>query len=261
VLARLLAEIRTGHEHMKEMMYANQAKADASLKEIKEDMKANQAKPDAHGEADREHMQQMMTKIETDQEEMMARMDANQERMNASLRRKIQSGQAEMRSIVNAWIVDMKDDRREIMSYQVTSEACLDSKEINPGDMESEVEHREIRTEEASVTSSGTMKKRRRGLHLAAERHGEPKELTRRNCGSRRKLCAACRKVSRLARVAWRKRNIVRNKCTMAKAERGIRRVGTFRERVWKRHEDRKGMKDLGGGRPRYLKKRDLKKL
>jgi hypothetical protein len=26
------------------------------------------------------------------------------------------------------------------------------------------------------------------------------------------------------------------------------------------RHDGRKGMKDLGGGRPRYLKKRDLKK-
>jgi hypothetical protein len=41
---------------------------------------------------------------------MMARMDDNQERMIASLREEIQSGQAEMKSIVNAWRADMKDD-------------------------------------------------------------------------------------------------------------------------------------------------------
>jgi hypothetical protein len=32
MLARLLAEIRSGQEHMKETMDANQAKADANLK-------------------------------------------------------------------------------------------------------------------------------------------------------------------------------------------------------------------------------------
>jgi hypothetical protein len=36
------------------------------------------------------------------------------------------------------------------------------------------------------------------------------RELTRRNCGSRRNLAAACRKVSRRATVAWRKRNAFR---------------------------------------------------
>jgi hypothetical protein len=82
-------------------------------------MNANQAKTDAHREGDREHMQQMMTKIETDQEEMMAGMDANQERMNASLREEIPAGHVEMKSIINVWIADMKDDRRETMSCQV----------------------------------------------------------------------------------------------------------------------------------------------
>jgi hypothetical protein len=43
-MARLRAEKRTGQERMKEIMDANQAKADTSLKGIKEDMKANQAK-------------------------------------------------------------------------------------------------------------------------------------------------------------------------------------------------------------------------
>jgi hypothetical protein len=55
--------------------------------------------------------------------------------------------------------------------------------------------------------------------------------------------------------VAWRKRNIVRNKWTRAKAERGIRRVWTLRERVQMRHKGRKGVKDIGSVQPQYLKK------
>jgi hypothetical protein len=114
-----------------------------------------------------------------------------------------------MRSIVNACLADMKDDRKETVSCQVTA-ACLDSKELNPEDMESEVEHRDIPTEEAAVKSSGTVKKRYRGRHKAVGRRGEPKELTRGDCGSRRKLAAACRKMFYRAAVEWRKRNVFR---------------------------------------------------
>jgi hypothetical protein len=44
-------------------------------------------------------------------------------------------------------------------------------------------------------------KNRHRNQHLAAGRRGEPEELTRGDCESRRKLAAACRKVSR--RKQW----------------------------------------------------------
>jgi hypothetical protein len=80
----------------------------------------------------------------------------------------------------------------------------------NPEEMESEAEYWEVHTEEATVKSFGAVKKRHRGQHLAAGQHGEPKELTQGDCGSRRKLDAACRKVSRHAAVARRKRNIFR---------------------------------------------------
>jgi hypothetical protein len=72
----------------------------------------------------------------------------------------------------------MKKDWKETISCQLTTAVCLDSKELNSEDMESEVEHQEVCTEEATVKSSGTMKKRHRGQRLAAGRHGEPKELT-----------------------------------------------------------------------------------
>jgi hypothetical protein len=77
-----------------------------------------------------------------------------------------------------------RDDRKETMSCQVTTAACLDSKE----DIEPEVEHREVPMEEAAVKSSGTIKKQHKGRHLAAGRRREPKGLTLGDCGSRRKL-------------------------------------------------------------------------
>jgi hypothetical protein len=133
--------------------------------QIKEHMNAN-------GNIDRENLKEMM-------EEMM---NANQAKKNANLKEmteEIKSGQAEMRSIVNAWRADIrKKDRKETMPCQVTTTACLDSKELNPEDMESEVEYREVHTEEVAVKSSGAMKKRHRGWDLAEGRCGEPKELT-----------------------------------------------------------------------------------
>jgi hypothetical protein len=72
----------------------------------------------------------------------------------------------------------MKKHRKETVSCQVVMAACLESKKLNPEDMESRVEHREVPTEEAAVKSSGAMKKRHRGQHLAAGRCGEPKKLT-----------------------------------------------------------------------------------
>jgi hypothetical protein len=60
------------------------------------------------------------------------------------------------------------------------------------------------------VKSSGRTKKRHRGRHLAEGRRGEPKELTRGDCGSRRKLIAVWRKVFRFAAVALCKGNFFR---------------------------------------------------
>jgi hypothetical protein len=111
---------------------------------------------------------------------------------------------------MDAWIANMRDNWKETMSCQVTMEVCLDSKEPNPEDMQSEVEHREVPMEEAAVKSLRTMKKWHRGRHLAAGRRGEPKEPNQGDCGSWRKLAAACRKVSHHAAVAWQKGNVFR---------------------------------------------------
>jgi hypothetical protein len=56
----------------------------------------------------------------------------------------------------------------------------------------------------------GEPRKRRRVYNLAEVRRQERKERTRGNRGPRRKFAAACRKVSRRAKVAWRERKLVR---------------------------------------------------
>jgi hypothetical protein len=62
----------------------------------------------------------------------------------------------------------------------------------NPGEIESESEHREFPKEDATVKPVRGQTKRRSDLHLAARRSGEPNVLTRGDCGFPRRLVAAC---------------------------------------------------------------------
>jgi hypothetical protein len=66
--------------------------------------------------------------------------------------------------------------------------------ETDPGMMQSTEEHQDILSEDVAVLPVKGLKKRLRVRKLTAGRSGEPKELTRGNCGSRRKLAAACRR-------------------------------------------------------------------
>jgi hypothetical protein len=113
-------------------------------------------------------------------------------------------------------ICSLRECQKETMACQETTEARLECEKPTPVDMESESEHREVPNENAVVKPVRGRKKRHRGPKQAAGRRGEPKELTRGDCGSRKKLAAACRKVSRHATVAWRKRNIFRKSWTQA---------------------------------------------
>jgi hypothetical protein len=151
-------------------------------------------------------------------------------------------------------------------------------------DMESEAVREEFRTEDAVVKSSGTMKKRRRGRHIAAGQRGESKELTRGNCGSRRKLAAACRKLSRRSAVTRCKGNVfggirTQGNCgprkELATAGKKITRCArvarykkqnkavvaprspkgrTFAKRRWKCPECNRGIRNTGTRRQLFLK-------
>jgi hypothetical protein len=102
---------------------------------------------------------------------------------------------------LDAWQRDMQVEREARKSTDLKA---------NPEEMESEEEHREVAKDRA-VEAGKAPSKRHRNRHLAAGRRGNPKELVRGDCGSRRKLTVACRKVSYPIRVTWCKRNIIRN--------------------------------------------------
>jgi hypothetical protein len=104
----------------------------------------------------------------------------------------------------------MRDKRMEAnMAWREETTADREAMEANPemetnSEMQSSGEHQNVPKEGVAVKSSRTTKKRHRGRNLAAGRRGEPKDLTRGDCESRRKLAAACRKVARRAAVARR---------------------------------------------------------
>jgi hypothetical protein len=111
-----------------------------------------------------------------------SRIEDNNEKFEA-LQRTLVSQMDRHQEKMDTWIADMKEGRKETTAGQ----------EANPEKMESAVEHGEGSKKEVAMTSSRTTKKRHRGRNLAAGRRGKPKELTRRDCGSRKKLDAACR--------------------------------------------------------------------
>jgi hypothetical protein len=126
-------------------------------------------------EAKIEDIKSNEARTESNHEEMIAKLDAFHERMMASL------GKTEATDL-----------------------------EANPEEMQPEAMHREVPKKEAAAKYSGAVKKRHRGQHLAAGPRGQPEERTRGNFGSRKKLAAACRKMTRSAEEARFKAHVVR---------------------------------------------------
>lgn len=95
------------------------------------------------------------------------------------------------------------------MASQEMMEACLDSKEPNPEEMQSRVEHREVPKEHNAMKPGRALKKRHWGWNLAAEHRQKLEEWTQGYCGSWKKLTASCKRMTHQSGVAWHKGNIV----------------------------------------------------
>jgi hypothetical protein len=108
--------------------------------------------------------------------------------------------------------------RSELKETTASQEAT--ETEPDPRMMQSIEEHREIRKGEATVMPVEEPRKRRRVCNMGAESCQKRKERTRGKTGSRRKSTAACRKVSRRAKLAWWKRNVFRNVRNLEKCKR-----------------------------------------
>jgi hypothetical protein len=125
-------------------------------------------------------------------EEILAQMSAKMDTHLKKMREEFKPDQAEMRSILDAWLTDLKDGRKDKTACQEETKT-----EHNPGMMQPIEEHQGISNGEAIVMPIGRPRKLRRVRNLAAERRQRWKKRTRGYCGARRKLAAAFRKVSR----------------------------------------------------------------
>jgi hypothetical protein len=96
-------------------------------------------------------MKTMQEKADDDrkahQEELKEMMKAN----TKSRREDIKSGQEKIRSIVDAWMTDMNDNRKETMYCQEMTEANTEKTEPDPGMMQTVAEHEVVPKEESVV--------------------------------------------------------------------------------------------------------------
>jgi hypothetical protein len=92
----------------------------------------------------------MQVKAEADREVLKGIMDAN----TRSMREDIKSSQAEMRSMVDAWITDIKDASKKTMDRLPRCEGTNPEKmEPNSGEREAVMDRQEIPNEEVAVHS------------------------------------------------------------------------------------------------------------
>jgi hypothetical protein len=155
------------HARMDAKPKETMAKIDAETKTMRN------KRMEANRESDQEELKGMM-------EEMNTKVGGKQEEMLARMREDIKYGQAEMRSTLDEWLMDLKDGRKETTACSEATETKLD-----PGSMQSIEEHQDIPKGEAAVMPVGEPRKRRRGCNLAAERRQRRKERIQEEVGCR----------------------------------------------------------------------------
>jgi ElaB/YqjD/DUF883 family membrane-anchored ribosome-binding protein len=140
-----------------------------------------------------------------DREEMIQEMRADQEQSRADME-EILAKMEERMTATQA----KTDGKLKELTETIEKTLMEPSQEM----MQSAEENQEVPRDDAVVKPVRGWKRRHRGRKQAVGRRGEPKELNRGDCGSRKKLAAACRKASCRATVAWRKRNVFRKSWT-----------------------------------------------
>jgi hypothetical protein len=132
--------------------------------------------------------------------------------------KEIKSGQAGLRSVVNTWLTDIKNDRKETMACQDNTEARLEVEDKpDSEDRTPEVAHKqEFPSKDAEDIPVGEPRKRRRDRrnlsavrrqkeqdqNLDARRRRKEQKRAQRKDGCRRNFVAARRGATRRAAVA-----------------------------------------------------------
>jgi hypothetical protein len=202
-------------EQVMEMLKTMQEKADANTKamqELQNMMKANQEDLKS-GQA------KMIAAIEKKTDALIANIKNARKETTACQEvtganpEKMESNSVEEETVLEQQEIPNEEvavqTQRTCQSETTASQDATETKP-DPGTMQSAEEHQEIPKEDAAVMPVGGLRKRRRDRNLAAGRPQKPKKRIQATFEFKRRSAAACRKVSRRARVAWRKRNIFR---------------------------------------------------
>jgi hypothetical protein len=166
----------------------------------------------AERKTDREEMlAEMKAERKADREEMLAEMKVERKadrELLLAIRQEMNANTKAIKEKTDALVANIKNVRKETTACHSEMEAT--KTDPDPGMMQSAEEHQDIPKKDAAVIPVKGRKKRRRARKPAAGRREEPNELTRGDCGSGKKLAAACKKITRRATVAWRKKNVFR---------------------------------------------------
>jgi hypothetical protein len=197
---RLLAIMDTNKEDL-------MAKLDAKLDANQEEMKADR---------------------NTDREEMLARMDASMKSWRENADAEMEAWQGE----ICPMRFETTDTRNETLACQ-EMEARQEEEEPSSVERKPEVAEREVPVEDAEVMPVGEpKKKRRRDRKLAAERRRQiPKDTTRENFGSQKRLTVARSGASRRGKVTrhTKETDKMSRRATVARRMRDIFRQNTTR--------------------------------
>jgi hypothetical protein len=99
----------------------------------------------------------------------------------------------------------MRAWRKKTTACQEATEACVESTEPTSVETESVVVHEVVPKEEAAVQTFRALKERYEDRYLAVEHRRQLKKRTQGDGGSRKKLTAACRRMTHRAGTARRK--------------------------------------------------------
>jgi hypothetical protein len=182
-------------QQIMEMLVEMKATAAADRKADKEDLLTKMKEESREANQDflariKEDRKTDHEKMAADKQDFLARMEAFHEKRMAML------------------------DAHQKRMIACLGEMDANTEKIDPKMMQSAEEHQDVPNDDVTVMLVGEPRKRRRVRKSTAGRRREPTKLNRGNCGSWKKLAAACRKVSRHAAVVWGKRKPFRRTVT-----------------------------------------------
>jgi hypothetical protein len=184
---------------MQQMMELLLARMDANtraLQAMQENADAMRQEMNANAKSGEEKMEAAIHSIQHEMKGFLSFVDQKTQNLRKELTETVEKTAVEQHDIP-------KEEETALNRNKIPNE-------VVKGTMQSAEEHQEIPIEDAAVIPVGGLRKRRRDRNLAAGRRQKPKKRIQASFESEKRSAAACKKVSRHATVAWRKRRVFR---------------------------------------------------